>query len=382
MESEMKLGTPVAGPTARDTKGSGRITSIDALRGFTMFWITGGAGLAHSLHRMFPNAITAVLSEQCDHVRWQGFHFYDLIFPLFVFIVGVVLPFSLTRHTELGTSRKQLYLRVVRRLLLLLVLGLIYNGLLQNGWHDLRIAGVLQRIAVCYFFAALVVIKFRVRAQAILVAVLLLGYWAAMTLIPVPGVGSGVLTPAGNLSGFVDRHVLPRPFCCYDFGDSEGLLSTIPAIGTALLGCLAGHWLSTKRMPARKAAGLAVAGVLSLTLGLLWGQWFPIIKNIWTSSYVLFAAGWSLLLLAFFYWIIDVRGYKRWAFFFIVIGANAITIYVLRSQISLGVLLKYLGYGRVESPGAYWDFLWKLVDLAAGWLLLWVLFRRRIFLRV
>ena len=347
-----------------------------------MFWITGGDKLVRSLHDMFPNAVTAVLSEQCDHVSWQGFRFYDLIFPLFVFIVGVVLPFSLTRHIESGASRRQLYFRVVRRVVLLFVLALIYNGLLQTSWHDLRIAGVLTRIAVCYFFAALVVINFRVRAQAIVAAVLLLGYWAAMTLIPVPGVGPGVLTPAGNLAGFVDRQVLPRPFCCYGFGDNEGILSTIPAIATALLGALAGHWLRTKRVPARKAAGLALAGVLSLALGLLWGQWFPIIKNIWSSSYVLFAAGWSLLLLAFFYWIIDMRGYKRWAFFFIVIGMNAITIYVLRSQINLGIVLKYAGYGRGESLGADWLFFWRLIEVGAGWLLLWFLYRRRIFLRV
>jgi predicted acyltransferase len=135
-------------------------------------------------------------------------------------------------------------------------------------------------------------------------------------------------------------------------------------------------------VPARKAAGLAVAGVLSLALGLFWGQWFPIIKNIWTSSYVLFAAGWSLLLLAFFYWIIDMRGYKRWAFFFIVIGMNAITIYVLRSQINLAIVLQHAGYGRGESLGADWLFFWRLIDVGAGWLLLWFLYRRRIFLRV
>lgn len=360
---------------------TGRVLSIDALRGFDMFWIKGGEDLIHSLHALLPIPLTAALEKQFEHVEWAGLHFYDLIFPLFLFLVGVVLPFSMGRHIEQGGGRLQLYWRAFRRLILLFFLGLIYNGLFEKGWHDLRIPGVLQRIAICYFIAAIVVITFKVRGQVIVTASLLLGYWAAMALIPVPGVGAGVLTPAGNLSGYIDRLVVPHPFCCYTFGDNEGLLSTIPAIGTALLGALAGWWLRSRREPVKKAAGLVLAGAACLTAGFIWSIWFPIIKNVWSSSFVLCAGGWSLLLLALFYWIIDIRGYKRWSFFFVVIGANAILIYVLRGQINLNMVMRWLGYNR-QTIAEGWMLFWRLVEIGIFWIFLWILYRKRWFLRV
>lgn len=359
-----------------------RITSIDALRGFDMFWIKGGEGLVHSLYALVPLPAIAALDGQFEHVAWAGFRFYDLIFPLFLFLVGVVLPFSMGRHAEEGADKLHLYWRALRRLALLFFLGLVYNGLFRVSLHDLRIPGVLQRIAICYFVAAIVVIHFKARGQAIIAGALLLGYWAVMTLVPVPGVGAGDLSPAGNLSGYIDRLIVPQPFCCYDFGDNEGLLSTIPAIATTLLGALAGWWLrSSSRPPVKKAIGLAAAGVASLAVGAAWGVWFPIIKNIWSSSFVLYAAGWSLLLLALFYWIIDVRGYKRWSFFFLVIGANAILIYVLRGLINLNMVLRWMGYVP-SSIDAGWTLVLRLVELACFWLLLWFLYRKRWFLRV
>ncbi len=359
----------------------GRVTSIDALRGFDMFWIKGGEDLVHTLHALLPIPIVAALDKQFTHVEWAGFHFYDLIFPLFLFLVGVVLPFSMGRHLEQGGGKTQLYWRALRRFALLFFLGLVYNGLFQRSLHELRIPGVLQRIAICYFIAALVVINFKVRGQAIIAGALLLVYWAAIALIPVPGVGAGAITPAGNLTGYVDRLVVPQPFCCYQFGDNEGLLSTIPAVATALLGAIAGWWLLSARQPVRKAAGLALAGVGCLAAGSIWSIWFPIIKNIWSSSFVLFAGGWSLLFLALFYWIIDVRGYKRWSYFFLVIGANAILIYVLRGQINLNMVLRFMGYAR-DSIGPGWMMFWRLVELGIFWLFLWVLYRKRWFLRV
>ncbi|MCC7341985.1 MAG: DUF5009 domain-containing protein [Bryobacterales bacterium] len=358
-----------------------RVTSVDALRGFDMFWIKGGEGLVHSLYALVPLPAVAALDGQFEHVAWAGFRFYDLIFPLFLFLVGVVLPFSMGRHAEEGSDKLHLYWRALRRLALLFFLGLVYNGLFREGLHELRIPGVLQRIAICYFFAAIVVINFKVRGQAIITAAILLGYWAIMTLIPVPGVGAGDLSPAGNLSGYVDRLIVPKPFCCYEFGDNEGLLSTIPAIATTLLGALAGWWLRSGREPVKKAIGLAAAGIVSLGVGAAWGIWFPIIKNIWSSSFVLYAGGWSLLLMALFYWIIDVKGYKRWSFFFLVIGANAILIYVLRGLINLNMVLRWMGYVP-NSIDAGWMLVLRLVELACFWLLLWFLYRKRWFLRV
>jgi predicted acyltransferase len=365
-----------------ETTTSGRIASIDALRGFDMFWIAGGEEIFHSLHRVWPNATTLLLHTQLIHAEWEGFTFYDLIFPLFLFIVGLVLPFSLTRRLERGADRRELYKHLARRLALLFLLGLIYNQLLDFKFHELRLAGVLQRIAVCYFVAGVIVMNASVRGQAIVTGAILVVYWAIMMLIPVPGFGGGVLTPEGNLAAYIDQKLVPQPFCCYQFGDNEGILSTLPAVATAMLGVLAGHGLRANVTPRRKTAGLALAGMACLLLGNLWGVWFPVIKNLWTGSYVLVAGGWSLLLLALFYWLIDVRGWRRWAFFFTVIGANPITIYVLRSQFDFEHITRIFVRGFIEFFGPFRPVAMDFCVMMTGWLFLYYLYRNKIFLRV
>ena len=359
-----------------------RISSIDALRGFDMFWITGGEALIHSLARVIHHPAMTALDRQFRHVEWQGFRFYDLIFPLFLFIVGLVLPFSLTRRLASEASRAPLYWHAFRRFAILFFLGLIYNGLLNLRFDQLRVAGVLQRIAICYLLATLVVMNTSIRGQALVAGGLLLGYWMVMKLIPVPGFGAGDLSPVGNLASYIDRHLLPGPYCCFGFGDNEGILSTLPAVSTTLIGVLAGHWLRSRQSPGRKIGGMILAGVASLLVALIWGHWFPIIKNIWTSSYVLYAAGWSLLLLALFYWIIDVRGYKRWAFFFIVIGLNPITIYVVQSQFKFDTIASIFVRGFIDLLGPIKPVFWEASVLLVGWLFLWFLYRQKIFLKV
>ncbi len=359
-----------------------RVASIDALRGFDMFWITGGEGIIHALYKVLPGRFTGTLETQFRHVSWEGFHFYDLIFPLFLFVVGVVLPFSLTRRLEAGADRRQLYGHLVRRLLLLFLLGLVYNGLLDFNFHHLRIPGVLQRIALCYFLAALVVMNTSVRRQAYVVGGILVVYWLVMKLVPVPSLGPGVLTPEGNLGGWLDRLIIPRPYCCYDFGDNEGLLSTLPAVSTTLLGALAGHWLRSRHSPNRKTLGLALAGMASLLLAWVWSFNFPIIKNLWTSSFVLCAGGWSLLLLALLYWIIDVRGIARWSFFFSVIGVNAITIYLVSRFFDFGFITSIFVHGFIAQFGAAQPLVWALSVELTGWLFLYFLYRQKIFLKV
>ncbi len=359
-----------------------RVASIDALRGFDMFWITGGGVIIHALYKADPGTATALLNTEFHHVPWAGFHFYDLIFPLFLFVVGVVLPFSIGKRLEAGAKRGQLYRRIFRRLVVLFLLGLVYNGLLDFNFHDLRIAGVLQRIALCYFFAALIMMNTKVRGQAAFFAGILLVYWAVMMLVPVPGAGAGVITPQGNLASFIDRHLLPRPFCCFTLGDNEGILSTLPAIATTLMGVLAGQWLRSRHSPNRKTLGLAAAGVASLLIGFVWSFNFPIIKNIWSSSFVLVAGGWSLLLLALFYWIIDVRGYKRWAFFFTVIGVNAITIYLVSHLFDFGTITTIFVHGFIHHLGAAEPVFWAVSVMMTGWLFLYFLYRQKIFLKV
>ena len=255
--------------------------------------------------------------------------------------------------------------------------------MLDFDLHTLRIPGVLQRIALCYLFAGLVVMVTGIRGQAIVAGSLLIVYWLIMKLVPVPGIGAGVITPEGNLAGYLDRLIIPLRFCCYRFGDNEGLLSTLPAISTCLLGVLAGHWLrSGKYTPNRKALGLAAAGVASLFVGWVWSFNFPIIKNIWSSSFVLWAGGWSLLLLALFYWIIDVRGYQRWSFFFKVIGMNAITIYLVNRFFDFGIITKVFLHGLLPHLGQLQPLVWDCSVVFTIWLFLYFLYRQKIFLRV
>ena len=360
-----------------------RIASIDALRGFDMFWIAGGESIIHALYKVWPGTATRVLNTQFEHVAWDGFHFYDLIFPLFVFMVGVVLPFSLTRRMEEGANRGQLYRHIIQRFLLLFLFGLIYNRLLDFDIHNLRIPGVLQRIAIAYLVAGLVVMITGIRGQATVAGGILIVYWLVMKLVPVPGIGAGVLTPECNLAGYLDRLIIPFRFCCYTFGDNEGLLSTFPAISTCLLGAMAGHWLrSGKYTPNRKALGLAVAGVASLFVGWVWSFNFPIIKNIWSSSFVLWAGGWSLLLLALFYWIIDVRGYQRWSFFFKVIGMNAITLYLVDRFFHFSIITDVFLHGLYPVFGSYRPLVESTCVIFTAWLFVYFLYRQKIFLRV
>jgi len=358
-----------------------RVMSIDALRGFDMFWIIGGGELLSSLTKIWKTPVTQKIEEQLSHVDWEGFRFEDLIFPLFVFIVGVVLPYSISRRLEQCQSRSKIYLHILKRSIVLILLGLILNGLLRFNWPQMRWPGVLQRIGLCYFFAALLVVHTKWRTQAIIVAAVLLLYWAAMMLIPVPGFRAGVLTKEGCLSSYIDQKVVPGVLY-YKYGDNEGVISTLPAVCTALLGALAGHWLRSNRSGNIKAGGLLIAGIVTLIAGYLWGTVFPIIKIIWTSSYVLYAGGWSLLLLAFFYWIIDVRGYKRWAFFFTVIGANPITIYFLRGLVDFdGIAGLFLaGLAKYAGPAGPLVLLAGVVIIE--WLFLWFLFKHKIFFKV
>jgi predicted acyltransferase len=360
------------------------LLSIDALRGFDMFWIIGGEELAVALAKWADWSFKDEVERQLQHAPWEGFRFYELIFPLFLFVVGVVLPYSLASHRQKGESTGRIYGRILRRTLLLFFLGLLYNGLLKLDFENLRIAGVLQRIAICYGLAALIVMHFGPRGQAIAAATLLLGYWALLAFVPAPGSAPGDFTKEHNLPGYVDRTFLPGKIYeeYYGYGDNEGLLSTIPAVATALLGALAGEWLRSGAAAGRKVLGLLVAGAVCTAVGYGWGFVFPIIKNLWTSSFVLYAGGWSLLLLALFYGIIDALGFRRWAFFFVVIGSNAIVIYILPHFVDFKFTAQALFGGLIKHTGTFAPVAVYLAVLAVEWLLLLYLFRKRLFLRV
>ncbi len=364
-----------------------RLLSLDALRGFDMLWISGGGYLIVTLAALTGWPFMQLAAVQMDHVEWEGFRFFDLIFPLFLFIAGVSMPFSIVKRKQRGESMQNIYIHLLKRLVFLILLGLLYNGILQFDYEKPRYASVLARIGLAWFFAAIIVLNTTIRGQVVWFVGILLAYWAMMKLIPVPGFGAGVLTPEGNLAAFIDQKLLPGSMCCYTYGDNEGLLSTIPAICTGLLGALTGHLLinaNSKLNGFRKAMIILAAGIVSLLLGKLWNLSFPIIKNLWTSSFVLYAGGWSLLLLALFYLVIDVWGFRKWAFPFVVIGLNSITIYILHSGIiDFAQMSKYF-FGGIAGK---FSELAQPVILSAGmvlciWTFLYILYRYKIFLKV
>jgi predicted acyltransferase len=370
-----------------EEKKQERLLSLDALRGFDMLWIAGGEYLIITLAALTGWPFMQWAAGQMEHVAWEGFRFYDMIFPLFLFIAGVSMPFSILKRKKRGESMRKIYLHLLQRLFLLILLGLIYNGLLRFDFEKQRYASVLARIGLAWFFAAVIMLNTSVRGQLYWFVGILLAYWAIMKLIPVPGFGAGVLTPEGNLAAFIDQQLLPGKFCCYTFGDNEGIISTFPAICTALMGALTGHFLSSrngKLNGLKKALLILAAGIISLVVGKLWSSSFPIIKNLWTSSFVLYAGGWSLVLLSLFYLVIDVWGLKKWTLPFVVIGLNSITVYMLNSGIiDFGQMGRYFfgGLAGLFSEPA------QTVIISSGavicmWTFLYILYRNKIFLKV
>ena len=371
-----------APPTALPVVMGRRLASIDALRGFDMFWLMQEdpgmlLALAAALHLPFQ----AVLRKQLDHTPWVGFTFWDLIAPLFLFIVGLALPFAIQSRLRRGESRKTILFHILRRTALLIVLGLIYNGILGLNFPEFRYTGVLQRIALSYVFAAIITLMTGLRGRIAWTIALLAGYWAIMALIPVPGFGRNVLTMRGNLEGYIDRLFLPGKFCCYVYGDNEGYLSTIPSVATVMLGVLCTHILQAERSARFKVLALAGGGIGSLAAGLAWGTVFPIITRLWTSSYTLYSNGWCMLLFTLFYWLIDVKGYRKWAFFFKVIGLNALTIYLLQELFDFKHIADIFAAGLAQHSGVYGVLVMGVAIVASKWVFLYFLYRQKIFLK-
>ena len=361
---------------------SERLVSLDALRGFDMFWIMGGEHIAHAAAELTGWVWLVWLSGQLEHPEWHGFAFYDLIFPLFLFMAGTSMPFSFAKRSERGDSRAQLVRHVIIRGLVLVLLGMIYNGLLQFTWPDTRLPSVLGRIGLAYLFAGLIVIFFGWRAQFLWFVGLLVGYWAALKFIPVPEYGAGDLAPGHTLTDYIDRMLIPGKLY-QGVRDPEGIFATIPAVGTALAGALTGKFLKDNRSNGFvKTLVLALVGAVCLGLAHYWNRDFPINKNLWTSSFVLHCAGWSLIFLAAFYFVIDVLKLRRWAFFFVVIGMNSILIYMAPKVIDFRFAVDRLFGGALKHAGEYQALLAAIALVLIKWLLLYFLYRKRVFLRV
>lgn len=379
-------GTPAVAAPPR------RLVSLDVFRGITI----AGMLLVNN-----PGSWAYVYGP-LQHAEWHGWTPTDLIFPFFLFIVGVATTFSFGNRLDRGADRRELFAKVAKRSLILFGLGLLLHGFPEYDLSTIRIPGVLQRIAVAYFFASAVVLTTGWRGQAAVAGTLLLVYWGLLMLVPVPGVGAGVLEPGRDLGAFLDRLVFGTEHLWAQSRtwDPEGILSTLPAIGTVLVGVLAGHWIRSDRRDADKLVGLFIAANTGLGLGLLWGTIFPINKSLWTSSYVLFTGGMALHLLAICYWLVDVRHRRAWAKPFVILGMNAIAAFFLS-----GLFARVLGLVQVGGdPGdvaavslkawlynnlfASWAGpLNGSLTFAVGYVLVWlglmaVLYRRRIFIKV
>lgn len=377
------------------TTATGRVLSIDALRGFDMFWIMGGKSLVLALaavmiHSQEPPAL---LKTQLEHTHWVGFTCYDLIMPLFMFIVGAAMPFSFNKHLATGEPHRVIYRRMAYRFAMLWLLGMVYQGnLLKLEWATLRpFTNVLQAIACGYVVTGFVLLQVPRRFQMWITVSLLVGYWLLMVLVPVPGLGAGVLEEDRNLATWIDvsilgshayRHTVEGGYTThYGF-----ILTSMTFTAIVMLGMHAGQWLSSAHSARRKLLGLIGAGLVSLTLGWLWSFWFPIIKPIFTSSMVLWASGWCFLLLALFYLLVDILRWRAWAFPFIVIGSNALFAYmvshVFGTQISgmSGVL--FSGVARHLQPFGLASLVWSFGYVLILWLMLWFLYRNKLFWRV
>ena len=363
---------------------SQRLYSLDALRGFDMFWIMGAEEIVNAMAKATGSPFWNGFANELTHPAWNGFHFYDLIFPMFLFIAGVATPYSVGRELEKGKSRNQLLLRVIRRGLILILLGIIYNnGLKIQPISQIRFGSVLGRIGTAYMFANIIYLYTKELGQAIWFVFLVVGYWLLLKFTSAPGFPRGDLTMEGNFASYVDRLVMPGRLYL-GIHDPEGLMSTIPAIGTGLLGIMTGNFLKNSTVdPAKKALRLFVIGIVFIGLAHLWNLDFPINKNLWTSSFVLNVGGYSMVLLSLFYYVIDVLGYKKWAFFFKVIGMNSILIYLseafIKWDFTTDELFQWLGQ-LLGNP--YNAVALAICFVLVKWSALYFLYEKKVFLRV
>ncbi len=367
------------------TQPSNRLYSLDALRGFDMFWIMGAEEIVHAWYKTSGNSMAGVFSYQLNHPDWNGFRAYDLIFPLFLFLAGVSTSYSVGSQLENGKSKSKLLLRVIKRGLTLVLLGILYNNGIEHilPINEMRFPSVLGRIGLAYIFANIIYLYCSESAQKIWFASILIGYWLLLNFTAAPGHIAGDLTMEGNFVSYIDRIILPGKLH-KEIHDPEGLLSTLPAISTGLLGIMVGSFLRKSSLDQnKKAIYMAAVGVIFIVLAQIWNIQFPINKNLWTSSFVLQVGGLSLLLLSLFYYIIDILGYQQWAFFFRVIGMNSILIYMssvfidweFTTKAGFGWLAQLIGspYNIVALSIAY---------VFIKWFFLYFLYKKKVFLRV
>jgi predicted acyltransferase len=367
-----------------------RLVSLDVFRGLTVAGMVLVNNPGSWAHIYWP----------LDHAEWHGWTPTDLIFPFFLFIVGVAIPLAFEKRIERGDSRRSLFIKVAYRSAIIFLLGEFLAGFPYFHFSTIRIPGVLQRIAVCYFFASIIYLSTRARTTAIIAVALLVIYWLLMTHVPAPGYYAGDLSKEGSLASYIDRRILgPHIWKQGIVYDPEGLLSTMGALATTLFGVLTGNRLRCQtRTPIEKVAHLFIAGSGCLIIGWIWNAWFPINKSLWTSSYVFFTGGLALQFLALCYWLIDIKGYKFWTKPFVIFGVNALVLFV-----GTGVMARLMGLIKVAKEDGTQQSIHSYVynHAYASWLspnrasllfaisfillwlfLMWLLYRKRIFVKI
>jgi predicted acyltransferase len=363
-----------------------RLYSLDALRGFDMFWIMGGEGIFIGLASLTGWPVFKWCAEQLDHVPWNGFVFYDMIFPLFLFIAGISFPFSFAKRRERGDSRQSIYKHIIFRGVILVLLGILYNNAVRFNFGEMRYGSVLGRIGLAWMFAAIIFMNTKLTTRLIWFSGLLIVYWLLLLLFPAHDLGStDRFSQEGNLASYIDRLLMPGKLYRGNH-DPEGILSTIPAISTALLGMFTGEFLKSeylKNKPLQRVLYMVIAAIALMVIGKIWNLGFPINKNLWSSSFVCWVGGISLLLFSIFYLIIDVWGYRKWAFFFVVIGMNPITIYLTERIVNFRSASRFF-FGGVAAllPETWTPLIDGIGVTAVAWVFLYILYRKKIFLKV
>ncbi|MGB4399397.1 MAG: DUF5009 domain-containing protein [Daejeonella sp.] len=361
-----------------------RLISIDSLRGFDMLLISGGGTFLVLLENKTGLPWVDWLGRQLQHPPWNGFSFYDFIFPLFLFIAGISLPYSINKGLESGLSKNALYKKAFWRMLILIILGILDKNHPVKFFEpdQIRLASVLGRIGIAGFITTILYLNFTLYGRIVWVGGILVAYYAALFLIPVPGYGAGDLSIEGNLVGWFDRNFLPGRLLQKIY-DENGLLTQLPALCLTMLGAVGGDILRSDEKESKKIQLLILAGIIGIGLGLLWSLHFPINKHLWTSSFILLTGGMAYIFLSVFYWVIDVMKYQKWAFFFQVIGMNSLTIYLVYHFIDFSQTSKILFSGLYAPvPEQYHRALEALGALALVWLLMYFLYRKKIFIKI
>lgn len=375
-----------------------RLTSLDVFRGITIaaMILVNMAGVSDQVYPLLL------------HADWNGCTPTDLVFPFFLFIVGVAMSFSLSKYTDFSKYSlnkggwRGLYSRIIRRSLLLFSFGLLLNGFWNYDWNNIRIMGILQRISLTYLLATLIVLNLPRKGQWLIAFLLLISYWLAMSFFSVPGYGIGNLTRDGNLGAYIDRLIIGTAHLYKGdnfnyLGDPEGLFSTIPAVVSVLFGYFVGEWLRKQTVNSRTSISLLIVGLSCLVIGQVWGIWFPINKKLWTSSYVVFTTGWALLLLAACYELVEIRSLRRWVKPFEIMGLNAIFVFIA-SVLLIKILVKtHIGTGKnvqtaytwiCEHFFAFWagamnsSLLFALVTLLFWWIVVYGMYRKGWFVKI